>query len=636
MHKEFLMGNEAIALGALAAGVNLVAGYPGTPSTEVLETIAKRNPGNVYVEWSINEKAGMEVAAGAAYAGARALVTMKQVGLNVASDPLMSLEYIGVKGGMVVLVADDPGPISSQTEQDTRTFAMFSKVPVFDPSSVSEAYEMIQEAFDFSEKYGTPVFFRATTRVDHGYEALEVKDPEEYYVNKPEGFVKDPSRWVIFPRLSVKNHALIEKRNADLKSVFSEYHRNKILWEKDSAKCRRGIATQGVNFMYTLDSLHDENTRVMRVATPFPFPEKLAREFLAGLDEVLCIEELDPVIERALTYVCGKYSLDVRICGKLTGDIPPSGENSMEIVKGALAEFLKYSETDTTVEEAERAADETKEEPASELPQPPALPVRPPVLCAGCPHRASFYAVKAAMRGKKTIYCGDIGCYTLGNAAPLDMCDTCLCMGAGIGIAQGVGHIEPDTKCFAFVGDSTFFASGITGTVNAFYNQADMTLIVLDNSTTAMTGHQPHPGTGRTVMGQVVEKVSIERVLRAIGLTVVETVDPLDYALSVETVKRVADEPGVKAIIFRSPCIAITKPKGRSHVDPDKCVGCGKCIRELGCPAIILDSDGKKAKIDTSVCTGCTLCEQLCPVKAISGGTKNDTAGMKPEGGRHE
>ena len=636
MHKEFLMGNEAIALGALAAGVNLVAGYPGTPSTEVLETIAKRNPGNVYVEWSINEKAGMEVAAGAAYTGARALVTMKQVGLNVASDPLMSLEYIGVKGGMVVLVADDPGPISSQTEQDTRTFAMFSKVPVFDPSSVGEAYEMIQEAFDFSEKYGTPVFFRATTRVDHGYEALEVKDPEEYYVNKPEGFVKDPSRWVIFPRLSVKNHALIEKRNADLKSVFSEYHRNKILWEKDSAKCRRGIATQGVNFMYTLDSLHDENTRVMRVATPFPFPEKLAREFLAGLDEVLCIEELDPVIERALTYVCGKYSLDVRICGKLTGDIPPSGENSMEIVKGALAEFLKYNETDTTVEEAERAADETKEEPASELPQPPALPVRPPVLCAGCPHRASFYAVKAAMRGKKTIYCGDIGCYTLGNAAPLDMCDTCLCMGAGIGIAQGVGHIEPDTKCFAFVGDSTFFASGITGTVNAFYNQADMTLIVLDNSTTAMTGHQPHPGTGRTVMGQVVEKVSIERVLRAIGLTVVETVDPLDYALSVETVKRVADEPGVKAIIFRSPCIAISKPKGRSQVDPDKCVGCKKCIRELGCPALILDEDGKKAKIDTSVCTGCTLCEQLCPVKAISGGKKNDTAGMKPEGGRHE
>ena len=568
------------------------------------------------------------------------MVTMKQVGLNVASDPLMSLEYIGVKGGMVVLVADDPGPISSQTEQDTRTFGMFSKVPVFDPASVAEAYEMIQEAFDFSEKYGTPVFFRATTRVDHGYEAVEVKDPAEYYVNKPEGFVKDPSRWVIFPRLSVRNHALIEKRNADLKDVFSEYHRNQIVEESDKAQCRKGIATHGVNFMYTLDSLRGRNARVMRVATPFPFPEKLALEFLEGLDEVLCVEELDPVIERALTFTCGKYGLKVKIRGKLTGDIPPSGENSMEIVGNALTKYLG---------EPAKAGEGNESENGNDLPQPPALPVRPPVLCAGCPHRASFYAVKIAMRGKKTIYCGDIGCYTLGNAAPLDMCDTCLCMGAGIGIAQGVGHIEPDTKCFAFVGDSTFFASGITGTVNAFYNQADMTLVVLDNSTTAMTGHQPHPGTGRTVMGQIVEKVSIEKVLRAIGLKVVETVDPLDHELSVETVKRVAAEPGVKAIIFKSPCIAVTKPRGQSHVDPDKCIACGRCIRELGCPAIILGEDGKKAKIDTSMCTGCTLCEQLCPVKAISGGMKNDTAvsgGSKNDsagsgedlqkGGRHE
>ncbi|MCR4842391.1 MAG: indolepyruvate ferredoxin oxidoreductase subunit alpha [Eubacterium sp.] len=611
MHKEFLMGNEAIALGALAAGVNLVSGYPGTPSTEVLETIAKRNPGNVYVEWSINEKAGMEVAAGAAYTGARALVTMKQVGLNVASDPLMSLEYIGVKGGMVVLVSDDPGPISSQTEQDTRTFGMYSKVPVFDPSSVSEAYEMIQEAFEYSEKYGTPVFFRATTRIDHGYEAIEVKDVDEYYVNQAEGFVKDSSRWVIFPRLSVKNHALIEKRNADLKDVFSEYGRNEIIAgvSEGGDFSRKGIATQGINFMYTKDSLRGRDARILKVATPFPFPEKLACQFLEGLDEVLCIEELDPVIERALTYVCGKYGLDVRIRGKLTGDIPASGENSMEIADAAITAF-------TGVE---------GENPNETLPEPPALPVRPPVLCAGCPHRASFYAVKKAMGKQKTIYCGDIGCYTLGNAQPLDMCDTCLCMGAGIGIAQGVGHIEPDTKCFAFVGDSTFFASGITGTVNAFYNQADMTLVVLDNSTTAMTGHQPHPGTGRTVMGQVVEKVSIEKVLRAIGLKVVETVDPLDLDLSVETVKRVAAEPGVKAIIFRSPCIAVTKPKGRSHVDSDKCIGCGKCINDLGCPAIVLDSDGRKAKIDTASCTGCTLCEQVCPVGAISGGLKNDT-----------
>ena len=604
MHKEFLMGNEAIALGALAAGVNLVSGYPGTPSTEVLETVAKRNPGNVYVEWSINEKAGMEVAAGAAYTGARALVTMKQVGLNVASDPLMSLEYIGVKGGMVVLVADDPGPISSQTEQDTRTFGMFSKVPVFDPCSVNEAYEMIQEAFDFSEKYHTPVFFRATTRIDHGYEAIDVKDPEEYYQNTPEGFIKDPSRWVIFPRLSVKNHALIEKRNEELKETFSAYPRNRVL--RESGSIRKGIATHGINFMYTTDSMRGRDARILRVATPFPFPEKLAVEFLEGLDEVLCIEELDPVIERNLTYICGKYGLSVKIRGKRTGDIPPSGENSMEIVDAALTAFLGH---------APGAAAE-----GEKLPEPPALPVRPPVLCAGCPHRASFYAVKAAMKGKKTIYCGDIGCYTLGNAAPLDMCDTCLCMGAGIGIAQGVGHIEPDTKCFAFVGDSTFFASGITGTVNAFYNQADMTLVVLDNSTTAMTGHQPHPGTGRTVMGQVVEKVSIEKVLRAIGLTVVETVNPLDFERARDTIRRVAEEPGVKAVIFRSPCIAVTKPSGHAAVKAEKCIACKKCIRELGCPALILKEG--KAFIDASLCTGCTLCEQICPVGAICGGDK--------------
>ncbi|MCR5004757.1 MAG: indolepyruvate ferredoxin oxidoreductase subunit alpha [Clostridiales bacterium] len=599
MHTEFLMGNEAIALGALAAGVHLVSGYPGTPSTEVLETAAKRNPGSVYVEWSINEKAAMEVAAGAAYAGARALVTMKQVGLNVASDPLMSLEYIGVKGGLVVMVADDPGPISSQTEQDTRTFAMFSKVPLFDPSSVQEAYTMIQEAFEFSEKYGTPVFFRATTRVDHGYEAIEVKDEAEYKKLPVEGFIKDPSRWVIFPRLSVVNHAKIEQRNAALSDTLSDYPGNQIL----PGQGRKGIASHGINFTYVQEALTDE-VPLLRVATPFPFPERKAVEFMEGLDEVLCVEELDPVIERALTYVCGKYGLKTKIRGKLTGDIAPSGENTIASVRTAIDAFL---------EKAPVAA------PKSD-PLPP-LPVRPPVLCAGCPHRASFYAVKRAMQGQKTIFCGDIGCYTLGNAQPLDMCDTCLCMGAGLGIAQGVFHMETDTKAFAFVGDSTFFASGITGTINAFYNQADMTLVVLDNSTTAMTGHQPHPGTGRTVMGQVVEKVRIENILKAIGLTTVEIVDPLDHKLAVETVKRVAAEPGVKAIIFRSPCVAITKPKARAKVDPERCVGCRRCIDHLGCPALILD--GKKAMIDTSLCTGCTLCEQICPVGAISGGDRD-------------
>lgn len=625
MHREFLMGNEAMALGALAAGVDVVAGYPGTPSTEIIETVAKRNPGDVYVEWSVNEKAALEVATGASYAGARSLVTMKCVGLNVAADPLMSLEYIGVKGGMVIVVADDPGPISSQTEQDTRTFAQFSKVPCLDPSGVADAYQMMRDAFALSEELHSPVFLRPTTRVDHGYEAIDVLEPEDYLKSKPEGFVKDSSKWVIFPRLSVQAHARIERRNAGLSHELSSYAGNFVDWEAghadaaghagvtpdDSAATpaaaarppRKAIATHGINYQYVRENLAEGECRVLRVATPFPFPDDLALEFLDGVDEVLCVEELDPVIERALTALAGRYHLDVTVRGKLTGDVKPSGENSVEYVGQVLDAFLGRDDA-----------------AGAGWPDPPQLPVRPPVLCAGCPHRASFYAVKQAMRGKKTIYCGDIGCYTLGNARPLDMCDTCLCMGAGINIAQGVGRVEPDTHCFAFVGDSTFFASGITGVVNAFYNQANMTLCVLDNSTTAMTGHQPHPGTGRTALGEKVTPVSIERVLRAIGLSVVETVDPLDLQATTETVARVDAEPGVKAIIFKSPCVFLYRPSAQSHVDPARCVGCQRCVKQLGCPALVPQADGK-VKIDDSQCTGCTLCEQVCPFDAISGGS---------------
>lgn len=605
MHQEFLMGNQAIALGALAAGVRLVAGYPGTPSTEVLETVAKNRQENTYVEWSVNEKSAMEVGAGAAYTGARTMVTMKQVGLNVAADPLMSLEYIGVKGGMVILVADDPGPISSQTEQDTRHFARFSKLPCFDPSTVQEAYDMVQEAFEYSEKYGTPVFFRSTTRVSHGYASIQVKDVEEYKNVEPEGFVKDTKRWVIFPKLSYQAHINIEARNEEMAKVFSRYKRNLLLPAGDDCKeLKKGIATGGFNYTYVTEAMANlGQLRELKVSTPHPFPEQLAVEFLTGLEEVLCIEELDPVIERELIYIAGKYHLPVKILGKLSHHVKNSGENTRDSVLADIAAFMGRQ----LPEQGENG----QAVPA------PELPVRPPVLCAGCPHRASFYAVKKAMQGRKTIFCGDIGCYTMGNAMPLDMVDTCLCMGAGLGIAQGVGHIEPDTSCFAFVGDSTFFAAAIPGVVNAVYNQAEMTLVVLDNSTTAMTGHQPHPGTGHTMMGEVVAKVNIKAVLQGIGVTAVETVNPLDLAKSIEVVRKMAGMPGVKAIIFKYPCIAITKPEGKMAVDIDKCVGCRKCIREIGCPGLII-RDGQ-VTIDESLCTGCGLCSQICPFEAIGG-----------------
>ncbi len=596
MQEKFLMGNEAIALGALDAGVGFVSGYPGTPSTEVLETVKKYNDGSVYVEWSVNEKSAMEVAAGAAYAGCRSMVTMKQVGLNVASDPLMSLAYVGVKGGMVVLVADDPGPISSQTEQDTRTFASFAKLPVFDPSSPEEAYRMMAQAFDLSEKYATPVIVRATTRVCHGCATVAVQ--ERRAVKPAQGFQRDTQRWVIFPRTSFLNHQKIETRNP---AIGKELCSSPFNFIQNAAAGRRGVATHGISYAYTAEALSLLGVRppLLKVGTPFPFPEDLALNFLRSVDEVLCVEELDPVIERELTYLCGKHHLPTRILGKQTGHIPSAGENSVDAVKAALAGFLSLTPS-----------------AAPALPPPPQLPVRPPVLCAGCPHRASFFAVKEAMKGRKAVFSGDIGCYTLGNAQPLDMVDTCLCMGAGVTIAQGLHRVEPDAVNFAFIGDSTFFHTGIAGVVNAVYNQHDIVLIVLDNATTAMTGHQPHPGTGKTMMGEISQRISIEAVLRALGVASVEKADPLNLDQAVSAVRRAAQVSGVSAVIFESPCIAVTKPAPALTVRAETCVGCKQCISKLGCPALTME--GGKALIDPSLCTGCALCSQVCPVGAIS------------------
>lgn len=598
MKKEYMMGNGAIALGALAAGVNLVAGYPGTPSSEIIETIAKHPREGLHIEWSVNEKAAMEVAASAAYSGARSLVTMKQVGLNVASDPLMSLAYVGVKGGMVIVSADDPGPISSQTEQDTRRFAEFARIPVFDPVSPEEAYVMIQEAFAYSEKYQTPVLFRPTTRICHAYANIDV--PETFAGHAFEGFIKDSKKWVIFPRLSYANHAMIEKRNVEIGDDFSRNGYNET--SVSSTECKQAVFAGGVSYAYAREALVDHpEVKICRIGTPYPFPEQFVLEALQGVEEVIVLEELSPYIEEKLLMLCGKHQLPVKICGKLTGHVPPSGENSYESAQQILGKFLGLPLADATID-------------TSDMPQ---LPVRPPVLCAGCPHRASFYAVKQAMKGKKSYFCGDIGCYTLGNAMPLDMCDTCLCMGAGVTMAQGFHWVDDqmDGAAFAFIGDSTFFASGMTGVVNAVYNEANIVVCILDNSTTAMTGHQPHPGTGRNMMGDIVEKVSIEQILRGIGLTFVKTVDPLDLTAAVAVVREAAEEKGVKAVIFKSPCIAIAKSTQKAAV-AETCIQCQKCIREIGCPAIV-KVDGK-VTIDQNLCTGCNLCGQICPTGAIT------------------
>ncbi len=595
MSKQYVMGNGAIALGALSAGVNLVAGYPGTPSSEIIETVAKYPHEGTYVEWSVNEKAAMEVAAATAYCGARAMVTMKQVGLNVASDPLMSLAYVGVKGGMVVVSADDPGPISSQTEQDTRRFAEFARIPVFDPSSPEEAFEMVADAFRCSEKFHTPVILRPTTRVDHAYASIEA--PETFRAKDYEGFVKDSKKWVIFPRLSYQNHIMIEKRNIEIGEAFSSCRYNTV-----SGGSEKAVVATGVSYAYAAEYLREHpEIRLIKVGAPYPLPERFLLSALEGVSEVLCFEELSPYIEERLLQLVGKHHLDIEVRGKLTGDVPAGGENDTDSARRIISRFLGL---------------ETPEE-INDLSGAPVPPMRPPVLCAGCPHRASFYAVKRAMKGRKAYFCGDIGCYTLGNAMPLDMVDTCLCMGAGVTMAQGFHHMDPDAVAFSFIGDSTFFASGITGVVNAVYNAADMILCVLDNSTTAMTGHQPHPGTGRNLMASPVERVSIEKILLAVGVKKVITVDPLDLDAAIAAVNECAGIRGVKAIIFKSPCVAIVKPDKKLRTDSEKCIGCMRCIKELGCPA--LSVNGGKAVIDENLCTGCGLCAKLCPVGAIGG-----------------
>ncbi|GHU74475.1 indolepyruvate ferredoxin oxidoreductase subunit alpha [Clostridia bacterium] len=594
-----LMGNEAIAYGAIDAGVSFVSGYPGTPSTEALETVARIKPSGVHVEWSVNEKVALEVAAGASYAGTRVLVTMKQVGLNVASDPLMSLNYVGVKGGFVLLVADDPGPISSQTEQDTRRFAQFARLPVLDPTSPEEAYAMTRFAFELSERFRVPVIIRPTTRVCHSCAAVERAEP--LGLVKPTGFVKSAD-WVIFPRLSYQAKGRLVGREPELADAQSQFNTIEELGNA-SESATLGIAGGGIGAAYAREAVQrlGIRCRMLTVSAPNPFPEAIAMQFLDGLTDVLVVEELDPVIEDGLRPLC-----DVSILhGKRDGTVAVRGELSAPAVEQAIAAFVPNpgGGWEGDVNPLPKGADAT--------------PPRPPILCAGCPHRASFYAVKRAAQGVKSIFCGDIGCYTLGNAPPLNMVDTCLCMGAGVTIAQGLSRAEADATCFAFIGDSTFFHSGMTGVLNAVYNQSNVIVVVLDNRTTGMTGRQPHPGTGESALGEPAPQVDIEAILRALGVHSIRKCSPFELDEAIEIVQSAMDESGVRAIIFEAPCIAVSKPGKPMVVNESECVGCQVCVKAIGCPALSMRN--RRAVIDASLCTGCGLCAQICPREAIIG-----------------
>ncbi|MDR1016719.1 MAG: hypothetical protein LBL67_04570 [Coriobacteriales bacterium] len=631
--QTLVMGNQAVALGALKAGVRVAAGYPGTPSSEVLETLSaygqshKIGPFDLHVEWSVNEKSALEVCAGAAFAGARSLFTCKMVGLNVAADPLATLAYLGVKGGLVLLVADDPGPISSQTEQDTRQFAEFVQVPVLDPSTPREALEMAEYAFELSERYAKPVILRTVTRICHSTESLPQALVEfDYQAHPAEGFTKD-SRWVTFPPLAQAAHRAMPELFERIGAEFCTLPWNQIepATKAEPDQPRIGLAASGMAWSYLKDALAGAagDLRLLKLATVFPLPEPLLLDFLQGLDEVLVFEELAPTLERALLRVAGKHHLPVRVRGKLTGEVQAAGELSADIVGAGIAAFR----ADGTDFECAQG-DQTGQASATN-PLPFKLPARPPVLCAGCPHRASFLAVKQAMRRQKATFSGDIGCYTLGNAAPLDMVDTCVCMGGGFSVPQGMYWAEPEVKHIGFVGDSTFFASGITPVVNAVYNHAPVTFVILDNATTAMTGTQPHPGTGIRIAtdaspADAENAISIRKVLEGCGVRHIYECDPLQLDQAIATVKQAVadtDDGGPSAIILESPCIQIDRslqPGAGSCavIDYQACTHCRVCTDLLGCPA--LSDTGDQVQVDATLCNGCTLCAQVCHWDAIS------------------
>lgn len=583
--KRLLSGNEAVALGAYLAGVRVTSAYPGTPSTEILESLTGyRGPS---VEWAANEKVAMDVAAGAAYAGRRSMVCMKHVGLNVAADSFFYVSYTGLGGGgMVIVSADDPGMHSSQNEQDNRTFARFARVPVLEPSDSQEAADMTRLAFEVSEQYDTPVMLRTTTRVAHSLSPVEVPDPLPGMPPlEPTPFRRNPAKFVMIPVHARQRHPIIEKRLMELAHYAETASVNRVTWGDRSV----GIVTGGIAYQYAREVLPQYS--FLKLGMSHPVPAALIRDFAHQVDRLLVIEDLDPFWEEAIRL------LGVDCEGKRY--FPLVGEFSPEVVRrGALAAGLTLS---------------APAEPAVVTDLPP----RPPVLCPGCPHRGVFFVLKKL----KVIVASDIGCYTLGIAPPLSVGDTCGCMGASVGVAHGIQLAGASDQVVAVVGDSTFFHSGLSALASIVYNRGRAPLIIVDNRTTAMTGHQGNPGTGVNARREMGVVIDIEAAVRGLGVQRLWTVDPYDLK-STELAIRAAlavDEPSV--VICRRECVLLPGQKQPAFwVDAETCNACGLCLK-VGCPAIIKLSD-RLVSIDPLLCTGCGICQQTCFRHAIKAPTE--------------
>ena len=613
-----MLGNEAIARGAMEAGVQVAAAYPGTPSSEILETLAGvAKELDIYVEWSTNEKVAFEVALAASICGVRAMASMKHVGVNVAHEPLMMASYIGANGGLVLLSADDPWAWSSQNEQDTRYIAEQGYIPILEPSSVQEAKDMMADAFELSEEFKHLFIVRSVTRIGHARSDIVLGEISK---ERRKGYFKKDTSWLVYtPREARINKPLMLERFEKVRKAVNTLPYNQL---RLADRAKLGVIACGLSYSYTLEAVKwlgiEDQVSILKIGTPHPLPEELVVKLLKSVGEILVVEELDPFVELHVKAIAGEANIPVKIHGKNL--VPVIGELSTRKVTEAIARLI---DSKPPVDFAE--LDKLGQEAA------PLLPWRPPALCPGCPHRASFYAIKLAAKkvarehGKdvEPIYPGDIGCYDLAYNPPLEAVDIQICMGGSFGIANGLAHVV-EAPIIAHLGDSTFFHSGIPPLINAVYNKANITMVILDNSSTAMTGFQPHPGTGYTATGDETIQLKIEDIARACGVKFVEVIDPFDLKKATATIEKAIRFDGPAVIVSRKLCTVIELREKRKrkekvipyYIDQDKCnIKCDACIELLGCPAII-KQDGK-TMIDSSLCTGCGICAQICPYKAI-------------------